>query len=276
VTQLEEQFGRLAVVEQRAMGATQALPHWPQLCGRVRSASHPSSGRAEQWANPEAQAVVGTAQTPAWQVTPIALAFTLGSALQSCPQVPQFFASDLRSTHMVPQISAVAPVQFDVHFAVPVAVEHTGADPAHATPQPPQLGEFARSASQPSSGRGEQWANPVRQAVGGTEQTPDWQITPAAPRATLGRAPQSCPQVPQFLGSDFKLTQEEPQMSPAAPAQLALQAGPDAPTEHSGADGGHFVPQAPQLCESARLVSQNSSAREEQWPNPAAHAEDGT
>jgi len=96
---------------------------------------------------------------------------------------------------------AVVPVQVSTHFAVPLASEHTGAVVVQATPQPPQLGELPRSASQPSSGRGEQWANPLTHALAGTEQTPAWQVTPVAPDATLGSAPQSCPQVPQFLAS---------------------------------------------------------------------------
>ena len=275
-TQLDEQLGVVAVVEQSAVGAEHTLPHWPQLCGRVRSASQPSSGRVEQCAKPETQAAAGTEQTPLWQVTPLAPTFTLGSAVQSCPQEPQFFASDLTSTHIVPQTSGKVPPQVNAHWAVPVVSEQTGAVAGQAMPQPPQLGEFARSASQPSSGRGEQWANPLAQALAGTEQTPSWQVTPVAPIATLGRVPQLCPQVPQFFTSFWRLTQAEPQMSLAAPEQLAVQAGPEAPTAHNGAEAGHVTLQAPQFCESARLVSQMSPGREVQWPNPGAHADGGT
>jgi len=46
--QLEEQVGVLVLEEQSAVGAAQARPHWPQLCGRVRSLSQPSSARVEQ------------------------------------------------------------------------------------------------------------------------------------------------------------------------------------------------------------------------------------
>ena len=82
-TQLDEQLGVEAVVEHNAVGATHTLPHWPQLCGRVRSASQPSSGLVEQCANPDTHADAGTEQTPAWQVTPVAPTLRLGSAVQS-------------------------------------------------------------------------------------------------------------------------------------------------------------------------------------------------
>ncbi len=117
--------------------------------------SQPSSGRDEQCANPDTQAVAGTEQTPAWQLT-VAPGLTLGSDEQSWPQLPQFLASDLRSTHMLPHTSAVDPVQVETHFPVPDAVEQTGEVPEQVTPQVPQFGELARLASQPSSGRGEQ------------------------------------------------------------------------------------------------------------------------
>jgi hypothetical protein len=107
-------------------------------------------------------------------------------------------------------------------------------------------------------------------------QTPDTQVMPVAPGATLSRAPQSWPQVPQFLGSFCKLTHDEPQTSLAAPVHVVPHARPEAPIPHSGAEVGHLVPQAPQFCESARLVSQMSVARVVQWPKPVAHAELGT
>jgi hypothetical protein len=72
------------------------------------------------------------------------------------------------------------------------------------------------------------------------------------------------------------LTHVEPQTSGAPAAQVAAHTAPDAPIEHSGVAPSHFVPQAPQFCESVRLVSQMSSARVEQWPNPVAHAASGT
>jgi hypothetical protein len=79
----------------------------------------------------------------------------------------------LRFTHAVLQASGVVPAQLEAHFAVPDAAEQIGVEPEQVTPQPPQLGDAARLASQPSSGRGEQCANPVRHAEAGTEQTPD-------------------------------------------------------------------------------------------------------
>jgi hypothetical protein len=86
----------------------------------------------------------------------VAPGLTLGNDEQSWPQLPQFLGSDLRSTHVVPQTSAMLPVQVETHFSMPDAAEQTGAAPEQVTPQAPQLGDAARLASQPSSGRGEQ------------------------------------------------------------------------------------------------------------------------
>ena len=59
-TQLDEQAGAPVVVEQRPVGATQAVPHLPQLVMVERLVSQPSSGSVEQWANPVVQALGGT------------------------------------------------------------------------------------------------------------------------------------------------------------------------------------------------------------------------
>jgi hypothetical protein len=64
-TQLDAQLGVVEVVEQSAVGALHTRPHCPQLSGRVRSVSQPSSGRDEQCAYPPRHAVTGTEQTPA-------------------------------------------------------------------------------------------------------------------------------------------------------------------------------------------------------------------
>ena len=58
--QLEEHVGAPVVVEHKAVGAVQTLPHCPQLAGRVRSVSQPSSARVEQCAYPLLQALGGT------------------------------------------------------------------------------------------------------------------------------------------------------------------------------------------------------------------------
>ncbi len=84
---------------------------------------------------------------------------------------------------------------------------------------------------------------------------------PLAPGATFGRAPQSCPQVPQFFRSVMRFTQLEPQMSLAEPLHAVPHARPETPIAHSGAEDEHLIPQPPQFCESARLVSQMSPTR---------------
>lgn len=58
--QLDEHVGAPVVVEHNAVGAVQTLPHCPQLAGRVRSVSQPSSARVEQCAYPALQALGGT------------------------------------------------------------------------------------------------------------------------------------------------------------------------------------------------------------------------
>ena len=154
--QLDEHEGDAAAVEQRAVGAAHFLLHCPQLSGRVRSVSQPSSARLEQCANPDAQAPAGTEHTPAWQVMPVAPALTLGRAEQSWPQVPQFLASLLRLTHSEPQASGAELPQLEPQREAPAVTVHNGFAPEQAVVQPPQVRASARFASQPSSGRGEQ------------------------------------------------------------------------------------------------------------------------
>src|SRR5438105_8753388 len=89
------------VAEQLYPGA-HCLPHPAQFMGEVKSVSQPSSELAEQCPVPERQAELGTTHLPAEQVTPALLA-TLGSVVQSWPQLPQFFASVVVETHVVPQ-----------------------------------------------------------------------------------------------------------------------------------------------------------------------------
>ena len=59
LVQLEEQVGVPPVVEHSARGATQRLVQAPQLAGKDRSTSQPSSPCAEQWAKPDAHALGG-------------------------------------------------------------------------------------------------------------------------------------------------------------------------------------------------------------------------
>ena len=79
------------------------FPHCRQFWGDVRSVSHPSSARVEQWPQPFAHAVLGMTQAPFTHWTPAAVA-TFGSAVQSCPQLPQFFTSFAVSRHAEPHV----------------------------------------------------------------------------------------------------------------------------------------------------------------------------
>ena len=62
--QLDEQVGVPLAVEQRPSGAVQAFVHEPQVCGRVRSVSQPSSGVEEQCPNPLTQPAGWITQAP--------------------------------------------------------------------------------------------------------------------------------------------------------------------------------------------------------------------
>jgi hypothetical protein len=90
-------------------------------------------------------------------VTPVAPGATLGNMVQSCPQVPQFRGSVLRSTHDETQRSGAGATQLDAHFGPEELCMQSEVAPVHFVPQAPQLLESVRLASQPSSARDEQW-----------------------------------------------------------------------------------------------------------------------
>jgi hypothetical protein len=78
-------------------------------------------------------------------------------------------------------------------------LEQTGVPPVHIVLQLPQCPAFERSASQPSSGMLLQSAKPGTHAVLANEHSPPTRHVPDP--FTCGRFVQSCPHVPQFLGS---------------------------------------------------------------------------
>jgi hypothetical protein len=82
----------------------------------------------------------------------------------------------------------------------------TGLSTGHRLPQPLQFSGFVVSVSQPSSGLLVQWAWPDAHADGGTTHLPAEHMTAVA-LPMLARAVQSCPHVPQFLGSFAVSTQ---------------------------------------------------------------------
>jgi hypothetical protein len=89
-------------VAEQLYPAAHLLPHPAQFMGDVKSVSQPSSGLVEQCPVPERHAELGTTHLLAEQVTPALLA-TLGSVVQSWPQLPQFFTSVVVEMHVVPQ-----------------------------------------------------------------------------------------------------------------------------------------------------------------------------
>jgi hypothetical protein len=169
-TQLDEHIGEPLVVEQSAVGAVHAFVQLPQVWGRVRSVSQPSSGLDEQCPKPLAQPAAWMTHAPATHCTAGAVApgFTLGKEVQAWPHAPQFFASVIRFTHWVPHTFGDDPLQLGRQLAGWVWVEQSGVAPLQARVQLPQCAGVVRAASQPSLGCAEQWAYPAAQAAGGT------------------------------------------------------------------------------------------------------------
>jgi hypothetical protein len=99
---------------------------------------------------------------------------------------------------------------------------------------------------------------------------------PLAPGRTSGKAVQSWPHTPQFVGSDLTSTHFEPQRSGAGAAQLDVHAGAPAVEVQSPVGAVHFLPHCPQLSDKVVSVSQPSSPRVEQWAKPEAQAPGGT
>jgi hypothetical protein len=99
---------------------------------------------------------------------------------------------------------------------------------------------------------------------------------PVAPAFTFGNPEQSWPHDPQFFASVFRSTQLLTQRSAVGAAQLDAHLVPVADVVHNAVAPVHLVVQLPQLCASVKLTSHPSSARDEQWPNPVAHAAGGT
>jgi hypothetical protein len=89
-----------------------------------------------------------------------------GSAVQSCPQLPQLVGSVLVSTHFDVQRSGVGDAQLDEQVGVPLVVEHSPRGAAQVFVQLPQVWGRVKSVSHPSSGLAEQCPNPVTQAAG--------------------------------------------------------------------------------------------------------------
>jgi hypothetical protein len=88
---------------------------------------------------------------------------------------------------------------------------------------------------------------------------------PVAPGFTFGNAVQSCPHVPQFVGSDARLTHLLVQRLGDGATQLDAQAGVPV-VEQSPVGLVHVLPHWPQFEGVVSGVSQPSSARVEQWP----------
>jgi hypothetical protein len=179
-------------------------------------------------------------------------------------QAPHFVGSELKLTHFVSHASGAGATQLDEHTYVDPDAEQSAVGAAQALPQAPQFACVLRLVSHPSSPRVEQCAYPAAQAEAGTLQTPDWQVIPVAPGATLCNAVQSCPQMPQFSGSDIKFAHVVLHVFGIDIGHVARHCVPLDPAPHFGAAAPHLVVQLPQVLASTREVSQPSSARDEQ------------
>jgi hypothetical protein len=261
-TQLDEQVGTPVVVEQSPVGETHTLVQLPHVAGRLRLVSQPALPDPVQCANPDAHDVDGIEHTPFTQLT-VAPGLTLGNAPQLNPQLPQLSGSLLRSTHLVLHRSGAGDTQLDEQIGAPLVVEQRPVGDTHLVVQLPHVLGLAKLDSQPRSGLPAQCANPDRHDVGGIEHTPERHCV-VAPDLTLGSAPQSWPQEPQFAGSDWKSTQRLPHRLGEGATQLEEHAGAPVVVEQSPVGETHAVPHLPQFVVVDRLASQPSSGLVEQ------------
>ena len=162
--------------------------------------------------------------------------------MQSCPQVPQFLASDCRLTQLAAQRSAVGGEQLSLHLEPLAVFEQSGVVPAQAVPHAPQFRASDKSVSQPSSGLDEQCAKPAEHADAGTKHVPRRHSIPAAPAATLASFVQSWPQTPQFRMSvgdphvSWSTETSAPRLSDA-PAASRVPVDEASPASSVGATG---------------------------------------
>lgn len=157
-----------------AFGWLQVMPQPPQFVFVLVGVSHPSvsTDPVEQFAYPLAHADCGTTQPPDPLQVTAAPALRCGSAVQSCPQLPQLVGSVLVSTHLAPHRFGVGDVQLDEQAGVPLVVEQRPSGAVQDVVQLPQVCGRVRSVSQPSSGIEEQWPYPLTQAAGCSTQAP--------------------------------------------------------------------------------------------------------
>ena len=62
----------------------------------------------------------------------------MAGAVQTLPQVPQFWASVAVFTHAVPHLVGADAVQSVTHVGLPLELEHKGVAPIQDVPQAPQ------------------------------------------------------------------------------------------------------------------------------------------
>jgi hypothetical protein len=184
--------------------------------------------------------------------------------VQARPQEPQLLLLVRRFTS---QPSARLPLQLakpGLHVAiahVPLAQAAVALAKAQRLPQAPQWVVALRTlVSQPLPVFMSQLPQPAAQVP---PQVPLMHV-----RITLGKDGQMLPQDPQLFGLVWRLTQAPVAAQKVVPAAQALAQTPPAHT----CPMVQRLPQAPQLFEVTRAVSQPSSARPLQLPKPALQA----
>jgi hypothetical protein len=171
---------------------------------------------------------------------------------QALPQDPQCALLLCASTQAPAQ--KVCPEAQRSRHAPLVQVRPT----PQALPQAPQLASSVwRFTSQPELGLLSQSAKPEAQAM---LQRPVVQL-----RVALAPVAQTVPQAPQVAGSLWRSTQEFPQRTWFV-AQPEMHTGVMPAVEHRGVPLPHARPQAPQLREVSRAVSQPLDALPSQSP----------
>lgn len=195
---------------------------------------------------------------------------------QAAPHAPQLLTVVSAVSQPGALVQFPNPVLHEPRVQVPVWQLELALGNVQVTPHPPQFVLVLIGVSQPSvSGDAAvQFAKVAAQALVpvGTTQPPVALQETVAPLLRWARAVQSCPQVPQFVGSFLLLTHLEPHRSGFGATQLEAHVTPPE-VEQSAVGALQTLLQLPQLIGCVRSVSQPLFGLVEQCPVPLTHAE---
>ncbi|HVY37319.1 MAG TPA: hypothetical protein VHM31_05270 [Polyangia bacterium] len=188
--------------------------------------------------------------------------------LQLVVHDPQWLAVLSGVSHPAALLQSPYPLLQDTIEQVPEAHVAVAFGWLQEMPHPPQFESVLVAVSHPSASVAplEQFAYPAAQADCGTTQPPEPSHVTAAPGFRCGRAVQSCPQVPQFVGSVLVSTHFDPQRFGVGDTQLDAQVGAPVVVEHRPSGAVQLFVQLPHVAGRVKSVSQPSSGFDEQCP----------